>query len=618
MSLLNPILSLFVFLGVNENRNHPVFVAMSSLLRGATIFILAAILTIVIGRLLPINLPMRSETDRLICGAVAGEGCSSIAPSTTSPAATATSADQAPTSNLRDRLLEVAQSLRTTYKIRTDDVRVHTIGHETEGAHGDDHEAGHGQYDYSLVMDCMSCDGQGLGGSNQGKRVVIYTVQPVLQDAPILSAFSQQDLWPFKSVVFESSPYALSALLIEAATLPNRPGGLATNSDFNTEDIRKARQKIDALTGILPSANNSTYTLSRRLVGPIQIGCYFLFSLGLINILFTYLSTVLPNALIRARKSVKLEDEIIVTKQTGRSYTHLASRDYVSEDDDVIAENILAPWSKANQVHGSAEDFERFYSKLSNKISRKFGWLGSTPILPLCSLRRIGYMAMQSSSTGSNVPAFINSQADSYFELMEAHSKTIQFLIWAIPTLGFIGTVLGIGDALLSTVDIQSSVLSTKAIAESKVGSSIGVAFDTTFVALVLSFILMLFNFAVQSAQEQMLSIEKRTAIEEIVQPGNISNSRGSDVSEITQAIYAALQQAQSQNGQPPQHYVQPTWRDEERPRSTLARIAKSLAVLTMLWAVLWLLNHYGPSLMEQAEPYLGSLKPETRADTPE
>ena len=71
----------------------------------------------------------------------------------------------------------------------------------------------------------------------------------------------------------------------------------------------------------------------------------------------------------------------------------------------------------------------------------------------------------------------------------------IRYLIWAIPSIGFIGTVRGIGQAL-SQAD--------QALAGNIAGmtNSLGVAFNSTLVALVISIFLMLLLNQLQRIQD--------------------------------------------------------------------------------------------------------------------
>lgn len=80
----------------------------------------------------------------------------------------------------------------------------------------------------------------------------------------------------------------------------------------------------------------------------------------------------------------------------------------------------------------------------------------------------------------------------------EADNAMIRYIIWAIPSIGFVGTVRGIGQAL-SQAD--------KALAGdiADMTASLGTAFNSTLVALLASLVLMALLHALQRAQDRRL-----------------------------------------------------------------------------------------------------------------
>lgn len=96
----------------------------------------------------------------------------------------------------------------------------------------------------------------------------------------------------------------------------------------------------------------------------------------------------------------------------------------------------------------------------------------------------------------------LNSQVQINVLKSETGQSTIRYTIWAIPSIGFIGTVLGISQAL-AIADGGDTKLIT---------STLGVAFDTTLVALVLSVVLMWLFHDLQERIEKL-----HTAIQEYV-----------------------------------------------------------------------------------------------------
>ena len=84
---------------------------------------------------------------------------------------------------------------------------------------------------------------------------------------------------------------------------------------------------------------------------------------------------------------------------------------------------------------------------------------------------------------------------DSEADRLDSGLAMIRYIAWAIPALGFIGTVRHIGDALLQANQAVGGDITS-------VTSSLGIAFNSTFVALSLTIILMFFLHQLQQAQE--------------------------------------------------------------------------------------------------------------------
>jgi len=88
----------------------------------------------------------------------------------------------------------------------------------------------------------------------------------------------------------------------------------------------------------------------------------------------------------------------------------------------------------------------------------------------------------------------------------ESRYGIIRYIIWAVPSLGFIGTVVGIGDALgiAHQVVAKSGLQQEGAVQE--VTAQLAYAFDTTFVALVASLILMFLIHGATRYEEKTVS----------------------------------------------------------------------------------------------------------------
>lgn len=89
-------------------------------------------------------------------------------------------------------------------------------------------------------------------------------------------------------------------------------------------------------------------------------------------------------------------------------------------------------------------------------------------------------------------------RTETAFDQLESDLSLLRYIAWAIPSVGFIGTVRGIGGALaLADEAIRGDI--------SGVTSQLGLAFNSTLIALLLSIVLMFLIHLLQSKQEQLL-----------------------------------------------------------------------------------------------------------------
>jgi biopolymer transport protein ExbB/TolQ len=83
-------------------------------------------------------------------------------------------------------------------------------------------------------------------------------------------------------------------------------------------------------------------------------------------------------------------------------------------------------------------------------------------------------------------------------ERLESELSMVRYIAWAIPSIGFIGTVRGIGEALGQAYRAVEGDISG-------VTTSLGVAFNSTFTALVISIIIMFLLHQLQQLQERLV-----------------------------------------------------------------------------------------------------------------
>lgn len=121
-----------------------------------------------------------------------------------------------------------------------------------------------------------------------------------------------------------------------------------------------------------------------------------------------------------------------------------------------------------------------------------------------CTKYRLG-------KSSSEVLGLIDSQINIYRSEVDAEQAFIRYTAWAIPSVGFIGTVLGIASAL-GYADQAGTPEGLKHVTD-----MLGVAFDTTLVALFLSIFLVFCIHYIEKKQEQLFSNMSSYMIENLV-----------------------------------------------------------------------------------------------------
>jgi biopolymer transport protein ExbB/TolQ len=106
------------------------------------------------------------------------------------------------------------------------------------------------------------------------------------------------------------------------------------------------------------------------------------------------------------------------------------------------------------------------------------------------------------------VSTLVSSQSDIDATGILSSYKMVKVFIWAIPILGFIGTVLGIGKAVGDFSAVLQDAQNLEVIKHSLGGVTSGLAeaFDTTLIALVMSIVIMVPMSSLQTTEENLLN----------------------------------------------------------------------------------------------------------------
>jgi biopolymer transport protein ExbB/TolQ len=97
-----------------------------------------------------------------------------------------------------------------------------------------------------------------------------------------------------------------------------------------------------------------------------------------------------------------------------------------------------------------------------------------------------------------DVSEAVRSVCESESDRLDSELSMVRYIAWAIPSIGFIGTVRGISEALGQAYEAVEGNIAG-------VTTSLGVAFNSTFTALVISIVIMFLMHQLQLIQERLV-----------------------------------------------------------------------------------------------------------------
>lgn len=134
-----------------------------------------------------------------------------------------------------------------------------------------------------------------------------------------------------------------------------------------------------------------------------------------------------------------------------------------------------------------------------------------------CFLPRLIERCVLNFNLGQSVDqtnALLNSSLDLFLHELDLRYNMIRYITWLIPSLGFIGTVIGIMLALNYAGD-RNNVESPEMLYQ--VTERLGVAFSTTLVALVMAAILVFLQNVIQGREENILNRSGQYCLDNLI-----------------------------------------------------------------------------------------------------
>ena len=167
--------------------------------------------------------------------------------------------------------------------------------------------------------------------------------------------------------------------------------------------------------------------------------------------------------------------EIFVRWRVGKIESAFKAHSYLPEDEETILQ---------------AQDLGAIRSRVSGIHDGEHGFLPY--LVDICILQ------FHTSRSVDQTVSVLNSSLDLMSHRLDLRYTTLRYLSWVIPTIGFVGTVVGIG-ATLAAVDPTNPDLQ-------ELTARLAVAFNTTLVALVMSAVIVFMMHAAQLKEESALN----------------------------------------------------------------------------------------------------------------
>ena len=153
-----------------------------------------------------------------------------------------------------------------------------------------------------------------------------------------------------------------------------------------------------------------------------------------------------------------------------------------------------------------AEDLGGIYSELRN-----------SPDLRRCFLPRLidrCILQFQSSNSSDQSASLLNTSVEMFIHEVDLRYNMLRYICWVIPSLGFIGTVIGIGSALEYAGDPKNAAATDLL---NTVTGKLAVSFEGTFLALVLASILVFLQNVIQSKEEHALNLGAQYCLDNLI-----------------------------------------------------------------------------------------------------
>lgn len=184
--------------------------------------------------------------------------------------------------------------------------------------------------------------------------------------------------------------------------------------------------------------------------------------------------------------------ELFMRYRAAREEERQISQSYLPEDDA----SLLRPGEELNEIYQTVTATQTY----------------DVSFLPRLISRCVLTFNMTGSADQTN--SVLNSSIELFLHEIDLRYNMVRYISWLVPSLGFIGTVLGIMLALQYAGD-RSSIESPEMLYN--VTARLGVAFSTTLVALIMAAVLVLIQNIVQAREERALNRSSQYCLDNLI-----------------------------------------------------------------------------------------------------
>ena len=149
---------------------------------------------------------------------------------------------------------------------------------------------------------------------------------------------------------------------------------------------------------------------------------------------------------------------------------------------------------------------------------------------------------LKNTKSSTELDNILNTLSEIDANIIDSSYTGVKFMAGVIPILGFLGTVYGISIAITTFTQVLENASSFEAVkpALNLATTNLGIAFDTTFLALIGSGLILLVNAAMQKKEEDLLSAIDGYCVDKLVSRLRVISS---DIAELIGAVNSSTEQ---------------------------------------------------------------------------